>query len=72
MVPIYLTETEDDNGAFQIEIDTDVSEENSVSILMDNENKENSKKDHQDNNHHSIYDNWTTMTPQEISLWIDK
>jgi hypothetical protein len=71
MVPIYLTE--DDNGEFQMKMDTKhavLNDEISLSISEDDD-CENSNKE-VSTHHHSIYDEWTRMSPQEISLWIDK
>jgi hypothetical protein len=69
MLPVIFTE--DDNGELQMEMDTNhvhVSNDNeSLEIVMDSESD-----DGNDTRHHSIYDGWTRMTPQEISHWIDK
>lgn len=82
MVPIVFTE--DDDGEYRMKMPADdvIAKDNSISIIMDDENddirRENDevvqpKPEHFQNHHnHSFYDEWTTMTPQQISIWIDK
>lgn len=82
MLPILLTE--DDKGEFRIDSNPIATDNNGVSIMIENDMEDDreasgssSPKAKFDFNeaskrHHSIYEEWTRMTPQEISHWIDK
>lgn len=77
MLPILLTE--DEKGEFRIDSNPIANDDNSVAIMIEPEHRDDNDERATDisfemdaRRHHSIYEGWTRMTPQEISRWIDK